>query len=122
MKNTLRWEEAALLLLSLFLFRLQSPYAWWVFAACFLLPDISMLAYLVNNRIGARVYNLFHHKGVAIGIYLLGYYLGNDVCLFTGLLLLGHASFDRVMGYGLKYTTAFHDTHLGKIGKGKKEE
>lgn len=119
MKNSLKLEEAALLLLSLFLFNLQSPYAWWVFAACFLLPDISMLAYLVNNRAGALVYNLFHHKGVAIVIYLAGCYWKNDMLIFSGLILFGHSSFDRIQGYGLKYVTGFTDTHLGRIGKKK---
>lgn len=117
MKTILRLEEAAMLLLTLFLFQQQSPYSWWWFAGCFLLPDISMLAYLVNNRAGAYVYNLFHHKGVAIIIYLVGCYAMNDVLIFTGLILFGHSSFDRIQGYGLKYVSGFKDTHLGKIGK-----
>lgn len=117
MKNVLRLEEAAMLLLAIFLFNLQSPYAWWVFAACFLLPDVSMLAYLLNNKAGARVYNIFHHKGLAILIYIAGYYLHSDVAVFCGLLLFAHSSFDRMQDYGLKYTSGFKDTHLGKIGR-----
>jgi hypothetical protein len=31
--------------------------------------------------------------------------------------LLGHSSFDRVLGYGLKYDDDFKHTHLGWIGK-----
>ena len=31
--------------------------------------------------------------------------------------LLGHSSFDRVFGYGLKHEDAFQHTHLGRIGR-----
>lgn len=31
--------------------------------------------------------------------------------------LLGHSSFDRVLGYGLKHEDAFQNTHLGRIGR-----
>jgi hypothetical protein len=38
-----------------------------------------------------------------------------------GLLLAmvwgAHIGFDRTLGYGLKYPTAFGDTHLGRIGR-----
>jgi len=33
--------------------------------------------------------------------------------------LLGHSSFDRVFGYGLKHEDAFQNTHLGRIGRSK---
>lgn len=29
-------------------------------------PDISMIGYAGGNKMGAFMYNLFHHKGVAI--------------------------------------------------------
>jgi Domain of unknown function (DUF4260) len=39
----------------------------------------------------------------------------------TGLALPlvwgAHIGFDRALGYGLKYPSAFGDTHLGQIGK-----
>lgn len=31
--------------------------------------------------------------------------------------LLGHSSFDRVLGYSLKHEDAFQNTHLGRIGR-----
>ena len=31
--------------------------------------------------------------------------------------LLGHSSFDRVLGYDLKHEDAFQNTHLGRIGR-----
>jgi Domain of unknown function (DUF4260) len=29
---------------------------------------------------------------------------------------IGHIGLDRMLGYGLKYGTAFGDTHLGRVG------
>lgn len=89
----------------------------WYFWAFLLAPDISMIGYLGGNKLGAITYNLFHHKGVAILIALLGWYLQSDITIFIGILLYAHASMDRIFGYGLKYFTGFSDTHLGKIGK-----
>jgi hypothetical protein len=35
----------------------------------------------------------------------------------VGLLWAFHIAGDRVLGYGLKFTSSFQDTHLGTIGK-----
>jgi len=34
-------------------------------------------------------------------------------------IMLGHASLDRILGYGLKHLDSFNNTHLGIIGKKK---
>ena len=116
MKNLLRIDEALQLILSIYLVN-QLPYAGWMYWALFLAPDLGMLGYLVNTQTGALLYNLFHHKGIAIALYLMGLYLNIPELLFTGLLLFGHSSFDRIFGYGLKYPDNFKNTHLGWIGK-----
>lgn len=118
MKNLLRLEEALQLLLCIYLVN-QLPYPGWLYALLFIAPDISMLGYVVNTRIGANLYNLFHHKGIAIACYLLGQYTNNPELTFTGLLLFGHSAFDRILGYGLKYPDNFKNTHLGWIGATK---
>jgi hypothetical protein len=118
MKNLLKLEELFLLGLALFLFD-KLEYSWWLYAVLFLSPDVSMVGYLAGPRIGAVVYNFVHHKALGIGLYILGTFMGEPVLQFTGLLLLGHSSFDRLFGYGLKYPDAFHSTHLGVIGKQK---
>nr|WP_317235731.1 DUF4260 family protein [Niabella hibiscisoli] len=46
-------------------------------------------------------------------------YLNLDWLLRIGVVLFGHASLDRVAGYGLKYNNGFAFTHLGVIGKVK---
>lgn len=116
MKLTLKLEELAMFLLGIFAFSLLD-FAWWWFLVLFLAPDIGMLGYLFGNRTGALLYNLFHHKGLAILIWVLGFSLENQIFQLIGVILFAHASFDRMLGYGLKYETGFKFTHLGEIGK-----
>ncbi len=118
MKTLIKVEEAAQFALSIFLFT-QLPFAWWVYPALLLVPDVSMIGYAFNNKAGAFMYNLFHHKALAIMIGVIGFYLGTDFILLAGIILFGHSSMDRMFGYGLKFNTGFGDTHLGEIGKGK---
>ncbi|HEY4207005.1 MAG TPA: DUF4260 domain-containing protein [Puia sp.] len=120
MKTLLKWEEAAMFVLSICLFA-PLHFAWWWWLVWILAPDLSMLGYLAGNRAGAICYNFVHHKGVAIIIYLVGLYTYNQTLQFAGLILFGHSCMDRGMGYGLKYFSGFQDTHLGKIGKGAGE-
>ena len=116
MKNLLKVEELFLFGLSLLLFSILD-YRWGWYALLFLAPDLSMLGYLWNPRFGSWTYNLSHHKGLSVALYVLGYLLSIPVLMFAGTLLLGHSSLDRVFGYGLKYPDAFKNTHLGVIGK-----
>lgn len=116
MKNLIRLEELAMFALSILLFA-NLPFAWWWFPALILAPDIGMIGYAFGNKVGAYAYNLFHHKGVAILVYALGWWLSNDYFLLSGIILFGHASMDRIFGYGLKYEKGFKFTHLGEIGK-----
>ena len=69
MNNLLKLEELGQFLLSILLFN-QLGYAWWVFPVCILLPDLSMIGYLVNPKTGAWLYNSIHHKLVAIAILI----------------------------------------------------
>lgn len=116
MNNLLKLEECSLFGLSLFLFS-QLDYGWGWYALLFLAPDLSMVGYLANPQVGAWTYNLVHHKGLAVAIYVLGALLSVPWLMFVGTILLGHSSLDRVFGYGLKYPDAFQNTHLGRIGR-----
>ena len=91
----------------------NTSFSWWWYPALILLPDIGMLGYVVNTRIGALTYNLFHHKAIALGVWILGLYMGNEWIELSGIILFGHASMDRIFGYGLKYPDHFQHTHLG---------
>lgn len=114
MKTIIKLEELGMFLLSLIMFE-QTGFAWWWFPALLLLPDVSMIGYILNSRVGAFLYNLFHHKGIAILVFGLGYFMGEQYLELAGAVLFGHSSIDRLAGYGLKYTSSFHQTHLGSI-------
>lgn len=110
----LRIEGASVLVVSILLYR-QSHVSWILFAALFLSPDLFMLGYLVNPRIGAAVYNSVHTllaPGVWIAITILA---SKWQMLPFALILTAHIGFDRMLGYGLKYPTRFKDTHLQHV-------
>ena len=75
-----------------------------------------MAGYLAGPRVGAFCYNLAHHKALAVAVGLAGWWLAQPGLQLAGTVLLFHSAFDRLLGYGLKYTTSFHDTHLGRVG------
>jgi hypothetical protein len=116
MKTMLRIEEGMMLVLAVAL-SLYLPFPPWLFWVLFLTPDIGLIGYAINSKTGALTYNLLHHKGIAILVYLSGIYFVNEPLQFAGLLLFGHSAFDRMLAYGLKYPDSFHNTHLGWIGK-----
>lgn len=114
MKNLLKLEELAQLLMCLAaLIIIEVP--WWMYLLLVLGPDIGMLGYLVNARVGAITYNLLHHKGIALLVVFFGVLIthssfhGNPWVLDvfrTGFILYGHASMDRIFGYGPSSATA----------------
>ena len=116
MKNLLKLEEFGQFLLSILIFN-QLDYAWWLFPVCILLPDLSMMGYLINSKAGAWLYNFFHHKLVAIITLILGFGLSHSLFTLAGVILFGHSAMDRIFGYGLKFNDHFKNTHLGWIGK-----
>jgi hypothetical protein len=118
MKKIIALEEFALFLLAIYAFS-QLTYAWWVFPALLLLPDLSMLGYLAGTKAGAICYNVVHHKALGIVIYFLGMHYSSELLVLTGVILFAHSCFDRILGYGLKYDDSFQHTHLGYIGKNR---
>ncbi|MDF2383945.1 DUF4260 domain-containing protein [Nostoc ellipsosporum NOK] len=119
MKQLIQIEEFCLLVLSIAALAYLGC-DWWIYLLLVFGPDISMLGYLAGNKTGAFTYNLFHHKGVAIVLITLGWYLKDNTIMIAGIVLFGHSSMDRVFGYGLKTNQGFNFTHLGTIGNKNK--
>ena len=74
-----------------------------------------MLGYVANKKVGAAIYNLAHTY-TAPFLLLLVFWLGGRTCdAWLALIWFAHIGFDRLIGYGLKYETAFKDTHLQRV-------
>ena len=120
MKNIIRLEELIKLAAAIY-FSWEIGFSPLVFILFLLVPDVSMIGYIVNSRWGAYLYNLMHHQAVGIALIVGGYIMKENQVIFTGLILVGHGSLDRTLGFGLKYADDFKHTHLGWIGKKTQE-
>ncbi|MDB4956513.1 MAG: hypothetical protein JWO36_4082 [Myxococcales bacterium] len=88
---------------------------WPLFAVLFLVPDLSMLAYLAGAKIGGICYNSAHSYLGPAALVVLGLTVDGHLPLEVACIWAAHVGFDRMLGYGLKYGT-FSDTHLGRVG------
>jgi hypothetical protein len=111
MKTWLQLEEMAVLLFSIYLFA-QLPFAWWWYPLLFFSPDLSMVFMAAGKRLGRLAYNLIHHRALALGLFVLGAWLAFPALSLAGVILLGHASLDRLLGFGLMEGESFTHAHL----------
>jgi uncharacterized protein DUF4260 len=110
----LHLEGAIVLLLSIFFYFNQGG-SWILFALLILAPDLAMLGYLAGPRIGSVVYNAVHiyvWPAALIAFWLLANHL---LALQLALIWAAHIGADRMLGSGLKYPSAFKDTHLQRV-------
>jgi hypothetical protein len=92
-------------------------YSWMLFAVLFLVPDVTFAGYFAGPAVGAVCYNVAHSY---VTPALLAFALhAAHLPLAVPLIWVAHIGFDRCLGYGLKYETAFKDTHLGRLGGGR---
>ncbi len=110
----LRLEGLAALTASVLLFYNLGGH-WGIFALLFLTPDLSMLGYLANPRLGSILYDAAHSY-VSVALLTAAVLLNKHPswlplpCIFAA-----HIGFDRALGFGLKYATRFEDTHLQRV-------
>ncbi len=107
-------EAAAELALVTYLYR-SAGFGWGHFFLLFLWPDLFMLGYLSNPRLGAQLYNLVHTATLPLLVTGVAYTQHQAGYLSFALIWLAHVAFDRTLGYGLKYPTFFTDTHLQRL-------
>ena len=120
-RKLLQLEGAAVLAISVAAYA-QWGQGWGLFALLFLLPDMAFLAYLAGPRAGAAAYNATHAYLGALALLAAGMLGAQPLVLALGLIWCAHIGFDRMLGYGLKYSVGFRSTHLGDVGRGSQPD
>lgn len=115
-RQLLRLEAAAVLIASVIGYRALGG-SWWVFALLLLVPDVSFAGYTMGPRVGAVVYNTFHSYLAPAVLATVAYAADIPRAWPLALIWTAHIGMDRALGYGLKFASAFRDTHLGPIGR-----
>lgn len=93
----------------------SNGFSWVLFLLLLFLPDVSMVGYAINQKIGAYVYNAAHTYITPLLLVFLGIFLSIDWLLMASFIWLVHIGMDRMLGYGLKYETGFKDTHIQRL-------
>jgi hypothetical protein len=88
---------------------------WLAFVPLLLVPDLSMVGYLRDTRLGALTYNVVHNLVTAGALLGAGLWFGVGWLAIAGSVAVAHVGMDRLSGYGLKYPTAFKDTHFQHV-------
>ncbi|HEY1630575.1 MAG TPA: DUF4260 domain-containing protein [Rhizomicrobium sp.] len=91
---------------------------WKLFAILILVPDLSMAFYVAGPRTGAVAYNTMHSTIGPMVLAAASFLVPQQPLLLpVALIWFAHVGIDRALGFGLKYPSAFGDTHLGRIGR-----
>jgi Domain of unknown function (DUF4260) len=99
-------------------FYAQTGASWWLFAALWLAPDLSMLGYATGRPCwGARIYNAYHNYAVPGLLALFAIVIHSRGLMPIALIWINHIGVDRLLGLGLKYSDGFGFTHLGRVGR-----
>lgn len=109
----LRLEGAAFFAFSLWMYARLGA-SWWLFAALFLVPDISFAGYALGPKKGAAIYNLFHTYIFPIVLLALGFLLVAPLMQAIAVIWIAHIGIDRAVAYGLKHPEGFKFTHLNE--------
>ncbi|WP_406944159.1 DUF4260 domain-containing protein [Halobacillus sp. SY10] len=93
----------------------QNNFSWLAFIFLLFACNVSMISYVINERVGALVYNIFHSYILSVTLILVSTIITLDWLLMVSLIWTAHIGMDRMIGYGLKYHSGFKDSHFQKV-------
>ncbi|MEI5990679.1 hypothetical protein A5881_002184 [Enterococcus termitis] len=113
-KTILQIENGALFLVALTLYiKLGFPILY--FFLFLLLPDVTMVGYLKNPAVGAKIYNVGHNLIFPALLSFIYLFTHTSLLLAIAIVWFAHVFMDRAMGYGLKYPDEFKHTHIQNL-------
>jgi hypothetical protein len=113
-RRLLRAEGAAVAVAAVAVY-FYAEYPWWLLLVLALAPDVSFVGFAVNERVGTAAYNAAHTYVGPVLLGALGLLVEAELAVQIALVWIAHIGLDRAIGYGLKYPTAFKDTHLQRV-------
>jgi len=109
----LQAEAVCVLVASCGAYHLLFPHHWVLFACLFLIPDLSLLAYLREpGSAASTLYNGMHSYVFPSLLETLSALFHSALLGELSLIWIAHIGMDRMLGYGLKYPTSFRFTHI----------
>ncbi len=110
----LRLEGLAIVAAAVVLY-FHEDFGWILFVALILAPDLSFAGFAFGPKVGAIVYDTLHTEIFPVVLGAVGLVADSRGATKIALIWLAHIGADRLLGYGLKYPTAFKDTHLSRV-------
>jgi len=99
----------------IFVIYMHLDYSLLLFFLLLLVPDVSMIGYFINTKIGAILYNIVHHFSLPTILITICIVFNIPTVTPIALIWIAHILMDRAFGFGLKYANDFKETHLQKI-------
>ncbi len=93
----LRLEGLAVGVISAVLYA-RTGASWWLFAALWLAPDISILGYFAGPCRGSRIYNAVHTYTLPITLAVCALLFHANALLPFAAIWVNHIGVDRMMG------------------------
>src|SRR5258707_13445845 len=97
-----RLESVAIFLTSIY-FYYSLRFSLLLFVLFLFSFDVFMAGYLVNDKVGARMYNIGHSLSAPLLLLIIGVVGGSQAAIGVSLIWLAHIGLDRALGYGLKF-------------------
>jgi hypothetical protein len=113
-KTLLRLEGAVVAAAAIILYA-RADASWVRFVLLLLVPDLAIIGYLAGAAAGAATYNLVHTYALPVILAGAGFVANSPLVVSLALIWATHIGADRALGFGLKYPTAFRETHLQHV-------